>query len=132
MLVLDTHVLVWLDQGADFLGEKAQAVIETAYRSEAIGFSTISLWEIGRLIETGRVTFAGDLGQWRVSLLNTGFIEVAADGRIAMAASELKDFSGDAVDRIIAATAMTENAQLMTADKQLLAFEGVDTLSGLE
>jgi len=131
MIVLDTHVLVWLDQGSDRLGRRAQRIIESAYQQEAIGVAAVSFWEIGRLIEQQRLEFDGELAAWRVSLLNSGFLELPADGNIALVAAGLKDFAGDPVDRLIAATTIAEEARLVTADDRLLGHRGMRTVNGL-
>ncbi|MFT7220635.1 MAG: PIN domain nuclease of toxin-antitoxin system [Candidatus Azotimanducaceae bacterium] len=130
MILLDTHVLIWLDQGAAFLGERARGLIESAYKAEEIGIAAITFWEIGRLVESKRLAFDGSLEPWRVSLMNTGFKEFPLSGQIALRASELAEFEGDPADRIIAATAMTVDAQLVTADRQLLNRSGLRTIDG--
>jgi PIN domain nuclease of toxin-antitoxin system len=131
VILLDTHVLVWLDQGSDYLGRKARRTIEAAYHREEVAIATVSFWEIGMLIEQKRLEFEGKLAEWRVSLLNSGFIELPADGNVALAAAGLKDFPGDPADRMITATAIAEQARLMTADNRLLEHRGVRTISGL-
>ena len=131
MILLDTHVLIWMDQGADYLGPAARQMIETAYQREEIAIATISFWEVGRLIENQRLKFDGGLAQWRVSLLNSGFIELPADGKVSLAAAQLKNFKGDPVDRIIAATAILEDARLVTADEYLLGRRGLKTINGM-
>lgn len=130
MILLDTHVLIWLDQGAALLGEHARGLIESAYKAEELAIASISFWEVGRLVESKRLAFDGALEPWRVGLMNTGFKEFSLDGRIALKASELTAFDGDPADRIIAATAMTLDAQLVTADPKLLGQSGLRTIDG--
>ncbi len=131
MIVLDTHILVWLDQGSEYLGRRARKIIEQAHRREEVAIATISFWEIGMLIEQQRLAFDGKLSEWRVSLLNSGFIELPASGAVALAASSLKNFVGDPVDRMIAATTIAEQARLVTADDRLLGHRGLRTINGM-
>ena len=131
MILLDTHALIWLDQGAEQLGRRARAAIEAAYRQEEVAIATISFWEVGRWLDQERLLFEGELQSWRVSLLNNGFSEIAADGAVALTAAGLKNFDGDTVDRLIAATAMTEKARLVTADTHLLSRRGLRTINAL-
>ena len=131
MILLDTHILVWLDQGSDLLGRRARKTIEDAYHQEEVAIATVSFWEIGMLIEQKRLEFEGKLTEWRVSLLNSGFIELPADGSVALTAAGLKDFPGDPADRMISATAIAEQARLVTADDRLLGHRGVRTINGL-
>ena len=42
MILLDTHALIWLDQGAEQLGRRARAAIEAAHRQEEVAIATIS------------------------------------------------------------------------------------------
>jgi predicted nucleic acid-binding protein len=53
-------------------------------------------------------------------LLDTGVIELALTGDIALLAVELKNLHGDPADRFIAATDIAHDATLMTADARLL------------
>lgn len=131
MLLLDTHVLVWLDQGSDFLGNRARRLIEEAYHQEEVGVATVSFWEIGMLMEQERLEFDGQLPEWRVALLNSGFQEIPADGSIALVAAGLRNFAGDPVDRLIAATTLAEEARLVTADDRLLGHRSIRTINGL-
>lgn len=132
MLLLDTHILIWLDQGAELLGKKARQLIENAYHREEIAVAPISFWEVGMLVSSGRLLFSGDLSEWRASLLNTGFTEIPADGAVSLVGSSLKNFAGDPADRLIAATAMASEARLVTADNNLLELRGLKTVSGLK
>ena len=131
MILLDTHVLVWLDQGSERLGKKARRMIEQSHQKEEVAIAAVSFWEIGMLIEHGRLRFAGSLAEWRVSLLNSGFVELPADGKVALAAASLKGFSGDPVDRLISATALNQKARLVTADDRLLGHRSLKTINGL-
>lgn len=129
MILLDTHVLVWLDQGADFLGRRARGLIERSLRDEQLGVAAISFWEVAMLIHKNRLAFSGDLGEWRVNLLGSGFLEFPVSGEIAIQARELKDFDGDPADRLVAATAISLDARLITADERLLDFRRVKTVN---
>lgn len=131
MILLDTHILVWLDQGSELLGKRARRIIEQSHQKEEVGIAAVSFWEIGMLIEHGRLRFAGSLAEWRVSLLNSGFVELPADGKVALAAASLKGFSGDPVDRLISATALNQKARLVTADDRLLGHRSLKTINGL-
>lgn len=131
MILLDTHILVWLDQGSELLGKRARRMIEQSHQKEEVGIAAVSFWEIGMLIEHGRLRFAGSLAEWRVSLLNSGFVELPADGKVALAAASLKGFSGDPVDRLISATALNQKARLVTADDRLLGHRSLKTINGL-
>jgi PIN domain nuclease of toxin-antitoxin system len=56
----------------------------------------------------------------RSELLNTGIIEIPLSGEITILAAQLKSLHGDPADRFIVATAITQEATLLTADRALL------------
>jgi PIN domain nuclease of toxin-antitoxin system len=56
--------------------------------------------------------------------LALGLREIALSAEIALRATELDDLHGDPFDRMIVATALVEDAVLLTADRPLLAWPG--------
>jgi PIN domain nuclease of toxin-antitoxin system len=120
MILLDTHVLVWLDEASPRLGASAIKMIDNAFHSGAAMVSAISFWEIGMLIRKGRIQMDMDLAVWRSDFLEQGLIEVPLSGDIGIRAAEFDHFHGDPADRLIAATALKKSAKLLTADERLL------------
>ena len=120
MLLLDTHVLVWLDEGSSRLGEDALQVINKALATGQLGVTAISFWEIAMLIEKQRLTFQIELDVWRAELLRTGLQEIPLLGSTAIRAGQLESFHGDPADRMIVATAIENSATLITADEKIL------------
>lgn len=50
MLLLDTHVLIWLTEGNPRLGKTALDQINLAFAENQLGVSAISFWEIAMLV----------------------------------------------------------------------------------
>ena len=123
MIVLDTHVLIWHEQGDRRLGAHVRRQFESALRAGDAAVSAISFWEIGMQIRKGRLGFRLDPDAWRRDLRNQGLIEIPVDGSIASRAGLIADMHGDPADRIIVATAL-EGHQLVTADRQILDWPG--------
>lgn len=123
MILLDTHALVWLDEGSLKLGKKSLAYIDEALKNSELFVSTISFWEIAMLINKGRLELQIEAVLWRQNLMHNGLQEIVISGDIAIAAAHLKDFHGDPADRIIVATAINTTATLCTADKKILSWE---------
>ena len=119
MILLDTHVLIWQEQGDLRLGSQTRLVIARALQEDRVAVSAISFWEVGMRVQKGRLDFLLDLGVWRRDLLDQGLIEIRVDGGIAARAGLLPDMHGDPADRIIVATAL-EGHQLVTADGKIL------------
>ena len=123
MILLDTHVLLWHEQGDRRLGVKTRQAVERVLQERRAAVSSISFWEIGMRIQKGRLEFLLDLDAWRRELLDQGLIEIPVDGAIAARAGLLVDMHGDPADRLIVATAL-QGHQLLTADRRILDWSG--------
>ena len=124
MLLLDTHVLIWLAEGSQRLGSVALAEINRALADGQLAVASISFWETGMLIEKQRLLLEIEPLAWRRDLLDSGLFEIPVDGIIAINCTRLSEFHGDPADRLIAATAMQHAASLMTADEKILKWHG--------
>jgi len=120
VIVLDTHVLIWLDEGSSRLGKKALQAIDAAFQQDTLFVSVISFWEVAMLVEKGRLEMSVSVDQWRKSLLANGLREIALNGDMAVQSAGLEGFHGDPADRMIVATALYKNATLCTADGGIL------------
>ncbi len=125
MLLLDTHVLVWLDEGNSRLGKTALEAINESLINSQLGVATISFWEVAMLIDQQRLTIQTELADWRFELLQAGLLEIPLRGTTAIQASQLPLFHGDPADRMIVATAIESEAILMTADERILSWTGL-------
>jgi PIN domain nuclease of toxin-antitoxin system len=54
MILLDTHVLIWLDQGSPRLGAKTLKRINTAFKAGRLAASAIIFWEAAMLVNKQR------------------------------------------------------------------------------
>ena len=122
MILLDTHVLLWLDASDRRLGRKSRTLVDERWTAGKVAVSAISFWEIGRLNERGRIRLNTPVQEWRNQWLAAGIVELALDGATAMRALDLAGLPEDPADRFITATAITHDAALMTADEKLLAW----------
>jgi len=117
---MDTHVLVWLLEGSPRLGSSTLRQINAAFQAGKAAVSAISFWELGMLVEKGRIRVDMDISIWRKDLLQQGLLELPITGEIAIKAAALESLHGDPVDRLIAATALQHSLTLFTADEKLL------------
>ena len=124
MIVLDTHVLVWLDADRTELGDEAARLIDDEFAHDGVAVSAISFWEIAMLKTKGRLDVAKPLALWREELLAAGLLELPIDGRLGIVAAELPDFHGDPADRLIVASASLAGCRLLTADREILDWQG--------
>lgn len=120
MILLDTHILVWVISGDPKIGRKARTLIEQHWKRATVAVSAISFWEIGMLQERGRLQLTATLREWRDEVIAAGVIELPLDGAVAVRALDLSTLPGDPADRFIIATALLHGAALVTADEKLL------------
>ena len=123
MILLDTHVLVWVLQEDPALGAKAIDRIEGARQAEGLAVSVISLWEIAMLVDKKRLSLGRPTVEWVDRALGMNGISLAPlEPMIAVEAGGLAGLHGDPFDRIIIATARHHDAPLLTADRAILAY----------
>ena len=123
MILLDTHVLVWLLSDEQQLGTQTRQLIAHAWSNDEAAVSAISFWEVAMLQDKGRLVLTPDLTTWRTDLLDDGLIELPVTGQIGIQAVALEDFHRDPADRLIVATALSGH-QLVTVDEKILDWSG--------
>lgn len=117
-IVLDTHALLWHAAESDRLSGRAMDVIAAA---DHLIVNAISAWEIAMLVAKGRLSLKYDVSVW-VDLAGTlpKVSWVSLDPTLAVQSSRLPGaFHGDPADRMIAATAISLGAPVVTADKRI-------------
>jgi PIN domain nuclease of toxin-antitoxin system len=124
LILLDTHVFVWLAEDAPRLGPKARRNIAREMTRRRVHVSAMSFWEMGMLVEAKRLRLTRDLSDVRAAAQRHGPQEIAVDGEIAIVAARLAGLHGDPCDRLIVATALCRRATLLTADQRLLGMKG--------
>jgi len=130
VILLDTCAIIWdaLDQTK--LTEKAKAAIAKADEHNALIISDISIWEISMLIKRSRIEVATTAANFINLFLESRNISVVS---ISPEIAELStnfgsEINNDPADRIIAATSIIQNAQLITADLNLIQSSLIDTI----
>lgn len=135
LLVLDTHIWIWLLNGnPERLSADAVTAIEQASRSGQLGVCAISVWEVGMLESKGRVRFSKACLDWvREALAVPGLRLLPLTPEVAIESSRLPGgLHGDPSDRILAATARILDATLVTQDRLLLDYGARSYLSVLQ
>jgi len=102
------------------LGRRAVAAIDKALPDDEVFVSPISFWEVGMLVERGRLQLDTTVAALRTLALRHGIQAEPLDGEIAIAAAELPEAHGDPADRMLVATAIMRGFTLITADDTLL------------
>jgi PIN domain nuclease of toxin-antitoxin system len=123
-LLLDTHTILWMTEQVPKLGRAARRSCDLALAAGELAIPTVVVFEIGWALKRGRIEGPANVRVWRNRILSLGIREIDLSAEIAMGAVELEDLHGDPFDRIIVATALAEDAILLTADRPLLAWPG--------
>ena len=130
VILLDTCAIIWdaLDQSK--LTEQAHAAIAKADEHNALIISDISIWEISMLIKRSRIKIATTPANFVNLFLESRNISVVSiSPEIAdLATSFGSEINKDPADRIIAATSIIQNTQLVTADYNLRQSKLIDTI----
>ncbi len=130
MILLDTHIAIWLALAPHRLSDRAIQAIDVGRQQRRLAISGISLWETAMLIDKKRINVADDC----VSFLNLmiesyRFHVYPISPEIAAMTSKLPiGLNNDPADRIIAATSIVENITLITADRNLRQISELRTL----
>lgn len=124
MILLDSHVLVWLAEGLPQLGLDARAAVDQALAEEALAVSAITFWEVAISQAKDRLRLIQPVEAWRAELLERGVIELPVTGDVAITSVRVVGLHADPADRLIAATAWSKRATLVTADDRILGWNG--------
>jgi PIN domain nuclease of toxin-antitoxin system len=129
MIVLDTHIWIWWVHGSDRFTQTQLDVIE-ANEDGVIGVSAISLWEIAKLVENGRLELPVSLEKWFAQALNYPGVQIIElTPEIATESTRLPgEFHRDPADQIIVATARVMKCKLVTSDEKILNYSHVKTV----
>ena len=84
MILLDTHAAIWLASDEPLLGQKSSSMALVARSENQLAISAISSWEIALLIAKDRLEVHRRPAELRTALLDTGVIELALTGDIAL------------------------------------------------
>lgn len=130
MILLDTHVLLWLCLEPKRLSRSAASAIRKVVSTGGIGIASISLWEIAMLIALGRLSPRGTPDAWISELVETsGVVVKELTPAIAVLSTQFpNDFPADPADRLIAATARAEGLTLITRDVKIRKSSLVETI----
>ncbi len=129
MILLDTHVVIWLALEPARISKRARAAIqETRQQSEGLAISDITLLEIAAIENKGRIKLNASLEAF-LTEIEARFIVLPITGRICVSALAFPAaYPKDPADRVIGATALVEGFPLITADDGIRRSKALNTI----
>jgi len=108
-LLLDTHVLIWWDEGRRLSAASRRAIDE----ADDVYVSAASAWEVAIKTALGRLRPSRTMEQ---AAADSGFLELAVTFRHAARVATLAPHHRDPFDRLLVAQAEEEGLALVTRD----------------
>lgn len=123
-LILDTHIWIWwVKQDRQLSPAIARRLEET---QAGLAISSISIYEAVLQIRRGRLEIDLPLQKWlHAATVETGVEILALNAEIAAKAAALPLHHGDPLDRMIIATALHHDAEIVSADSQFPRYEAL-------
>lgn len=128
MIVLDTHVLIWMASEPSRLSRKARETIRDARAKTGIAIASITLWELAWLAENHRILVVGSVESFVRESVSRVIVKPMTPEIVAAAVRLPGSSPRDPADRIIAATALVDGVPLVTADQQIHRSRMVQTI----
>jgi PIN domain nuclease of toxin-antitoxin system len=112
-LLLDTHTVIWWDNGSKLLGVSARKAIQNA---PAVFVSAASEWELAIKAGLGKVKLQRSILQ---ATLDAGFEPLPVSFQHAQTVRHLNPIHRDPFDRLLVAVAQVEGLTLVSSDPLL-------------
>ena len=114
MVILDTHTLYWwVNRTPEKLTKRQIDAIEMA---DTLAISAMTCWEMAWLVKHGRIILQLPVSEWLDQVEENGIAIIPISRAITELAVSLPEHHKDPVDRLIIATAITHQAQLVSVD----------------
>ncbi len=129
MILVDTHVVVWLAFDQAKISRKARTAIDGSRKNgEGVAICDITLLELAALAKKNRIRFNISLESF-LEEVESRFVVLPINGRACARAMGLPEtYPKDPADRIIGATALVEGLTLVTADREIRQSKLIQTI----
>ena len=124
-ILVDSCAIIWLATGDRKLSKLARDAMRDA---ELLCFSSISIWEIARLVKAGDLELPVSPARLAELLVEQYEMkELPVNNSISLRASALPEIHKDPADRFIIATALLNDFTVVTGDHRFAEY-GVETI----
>lgn len=128
MILLDTHVVLWMSQESEKLSRKARETISLSRETAGIAIASFTLWELAWLAQNRRVVVSGTIENFVRETVSRMAVKPMTPEITSLAVRLPATFPKDPADRVIAATALVEGIPLVTADERIRETGVVETI----
>ncbi|MBK8395858.1 MAG: type II toxin-antitoxin system VapC family toxin [Leptospiraceae bacterium] len=128
MIVIDTHIWIWLvtEQFHLFTEKQNKSLNDN---KENLLLSSISQWEIAKKVEMGKLKLSMDVLDWIQLAIRISKIKVIdLTPEIVVQSTKLTDFHKDPADQLIAATSLIMSCPLVTSDSKIISHNYINTV----
>jgi len=130
MILLDTHIWIWYLTRDKRLSRNTIKTIDRFKRKNEAYLSSISIWEVCKLHEKGKLKFSLPLRSWLNAAITKGILVKELSLDIYLESCNLPgSFHGDPADQLIVATSRLLNFKLITQDKKIINYKHVELFS---
>jgi PIN domain nuclease of toxin-antitoxin system len=119
--LLDTHTAIWFFNGDNALSETAKKIILDTSNIKYLNIA--SAWEIAIKLSIGKLDIAGNTADFIHDAETNGFIFVPIKTVQLTALEKLPLLHRDPFDRLLIATAISEQMTLISADKNIAQYD---------
>lgn len=129
MILLDTHVVIWLASGETRLSTKAQSAIDEARQNQqALSISDFTMFELVMLFRKKRVGLNISLESFLFEVEQRFVILPITRDVCVQTVAFPRKYPRDPADLIIGATAVVNGLTLVTADRAIRESGAVPTI----
>ena len=130
MILLDTHVWLWLLHNPNQLSDAANRLIEAEETQDGLLISAISVWEVAVKASVGKLSLPLPIADWyQQARTHSGTVIEPLNPLDAIASTQLPgEFHKDPADRILIAIAQRYSIPLVTCDEKILSYPHVETV----
>jgi PIN domain nuclease of toxin-antitoxin system len=128
MILLDTHILIWLSLAPARLSKKAREAIRQAREHSGLAVVSITLWELAWLAQNGRIQVSGSVESFVRECVSRMIVRPITPEIAAYAVSLPEKYPRDPQDRLIGSTSIIEGMPLVTADENIRSSKLIETI----
>ena len=122
-IVLDTCALIWWSLDPDKLSQSAKDVCNQMEKEKNGLVPSIAIWEIAIKIKNKKLDLGVDLNEYVASLKKSSVVRIVPINEDLWLESVKLEWSHrDPVDRVVVALASSNQASIITADKEIRDF----------